>query len=564
MARSSESDGSGFSETPTIEEYLARKDPYRAVAHGTPIPHPFNKRRSPDILADLADRLESEVIRIVSSSQITVEDVSLYLCRPRHPGGNNISQNILFITTRDEKPLDNDWRAASRAVHSLFTRNGLATLHLDSALQVEIRNPSLYYHDISRCLPNDPALLNLLEEKKDAISDIVVTELRDVLTAVCFHGRLPFSMRFAEYEGKTCEPKATVVIYCRSGLASANFGSAEDRITQLFEGADSEVHVELLPGDLTAASTPAGNVDMGVGRYYSAIPKDLVNGSSISVKGRKESGSLGGWCLLNIPNRQPIKCMITCYHVVRALDENTTRQTDSNGITIDGGPGHVDIVYPAELDRSTTVDYIKNLREDGRLEDADTAETALAAVLQRGPIGRVLCGSGRRLQDSTSGPHFRLDWALVESPETFAPNKPPTTDDMSSPHKQLARPDKKVYWKPNADFRAREIGSIRKDDWVGFRGRSTPIGSGEANKIKPRVFWPEANKFSDEWEIFPVGVGSSEFNSPGDSGAMVFNSEGQIVGLNMMKVDEAGYVTTIDTIQKDVRKLTGGFLSFDY
>ncbi|KAK2788778.1 hypothetical protein FQN52_006534 [Onygenales sp. PD_12] len=249
MARSSELGGSDFLETPTIEEYLARKDAYRAVAHGAPIPHPINKRRPLGILADLADRLESEVIQIVSSLRIAVEDVSLYLCHPKHSGRNNITQNIPFITTRDENLLDIDWRVASRAVDSLFIRNGLSSIHPDSALQFEICNPSLYYHDISSSLPDDLALLNLLEERKDAISDIVETELRDVITAVCFHGRIPYFKWIVDCQGRTCEPKATVIIYCRSGFASGNFGSAEDRITQLFEGTDSDVYVGLLPGE---------------------------------------------------------------------------------------------------------------------------------------------------------------------------------------------------------------------------------------------------------------------------------------------------------------------------
>ncbi|KAK2808156.1 hypothetical protein FQN50_004897 [Emmonsiellopsis sp. PD_5] len=57
--------------------------------------------------------------------------------------------------------------------------------------------------------------------------------------------------------------------------------------------------------------------------------------------------------------------------------------------------------------------------------------------------------------------HFRLDWALVETPDTFTTNKPPAEPDMARLEKRPIRPDEELEWAPNPDFHARHIGFIR-------------------------------------------------------------------------------------------------------
>lgn len=152
---------------------------------------------------------------------------------------------------------------------------------------------------------------------------------------------------------------------------------------------------------------------------------------------------------------------------------------------------------------------------------------------------------------------FQSSSALVHGSETISANRPPSRTDMS-PRRTPNRP---VFWTPNEDFRAREFGAVITGDWVAFRGRISGVISGEVNAIKSRLSWPTANLTSDEWEVLPLSDAS--FNLPGDSDSMIFNSKGQIIGLNMTKIGEAGYMITMETIQRDIKERTGGFLSLE-
>ena len=49
-------------------------------------------------------------------------------------------------------------------------------------------------------------------------------------------------------------------------------------------------------------------------------------------------------------------------------------------------------------------------------------------------------------------------------------------------------------------------------------------------------------------------MGDATFNMPGDSGLMIFNSRGQVVGLNMTGVEEADYMLTMETIERHPRE----------
>ncbi|PGH16072.1 hypothetical protein AJ79_02052 [Helicocarpus griseus UAMH5409] len=509
MARSSESGDSGFSNMVTIQEYAARKDKFRVVAYGVPLAFPIYKIAPDEELDALADKLEAQVIEILSSFEIKVDNILLRLWQPGYPG-HRATKNVFHISTKDEETVN--WQAAAKAVYSLFITNGVSSLQLNHPLQVEISNPGLCYHDISRPLPDDAELLEYFETKKDPITEIVLADLHGVVSVICFHCRVPFSKRFID-----CEGKATIIIFCRPEI-SGNFQSAEDRVTELFQDATIDVYVELLPGDLESSV----NANMGLPVFYDFV-KDPENGSSISVKGRKKAVSIGGWLYLHCHSRLPIKCFLTCYHVIKSTDPEIVEITDRNGVTLDGGLGHVEIE-----------------KQEGQEIDKES-EASWTKAIQRGSIGRVLCASGYGLL----GRH-RLDWALVEGSETFAHNKPPAKVDMDRP---LFKPNPNVTWKTNPDFQARDFASVKKEGWVGFRGRTSGstdlLGGGRLDF--GRV------------EIIPLK--GATFNFPGDSGSMIFNSTGQILGLNMTRNNDCGYMIAMDTIQQDVEKKTGGFLS---
>lgn len=523
----------------SIDEHLARKDKYRVVAHGVPFAYPIYKYTPDPTLRALAAQLEPEVDRLLSSSKITVQNTVLRLWYS-YPGHKSTA-NVFHISTLDTDPAG--WQTAAKSIHSLFLSRGASNINLEHPLQVEISNPNLSYHDTSRCLPNDPLLLDLFDRTKDAITEIVSTELSEAASAICFHSRIPHSQR---YTG--CAGKPTVIVYCRPGVL-AKFDSAEDQLIRLFQESTLNVHIELLPGALIESAT----IDLGTPLSFPDIPRKPVHGSSISPEGGKDAGSLGGWLYLNLPGRHSQKCMLTCYHVVRVDDPEITSKTDKDGIALEDNSGHGQIVYPAEIDKSCTMEMFNKEKVAGRAEEVKKFEEAWKGVLEKRSIGRVLCASGHRLR----GQH-RADWALVDASETFTANKPPPRTELLP---QIKRPNPMASWGPNEDFRAREFGAPIKGDWVAFRGRTSGMVSGEINTIKSRLFWPVTKLTSDEWEVLPLGEAS--FNLPGDSGSMIFNSRGQIIGLNMTKIGEAGYMVTMETIQGDVKERTGGFLSLD-
>ncbi|OAX82088.1 hypothetical protein ACJ72_03563 [Emergomyces africanus] len=538
-ARSSDSNDSGYAEVNSIEEFLARKDKYRVVDPGPPLAYPIYKTSPETVLRGLIEKLKPEVVQLLSSFEITASDLLLRLWHA-YPG-DQVTANVFHVVTTDTNPAV--WQAAAKSLVSLFFNNGAAALDLEHPFQVEISNPDISYHDISRCLPNDPPLLELFNRKKDAITEIVSTELPSLISAISFHNRIPHSKRLTE-----CVGKHTVMIYCRPGIP-ANFSSVEERLIDLFQDATADIHIEFLPGVVWNSILP----DLGAPQYLPDIPRKPVNGSSISTEGGINAGSLGGWVYLNLPNSPPLMCMLTCYHVVRAINPAITSVTDRDGVTLENDTGHVDVVYPAEIDKSLTIEKFEQDRLAGKGEMLKEFEDTWAEILQKRSIGRVLCASGYRLSGRS-----RVDWALVDASETFTANRPPSRSNFSPNHK---KPNPVALWGPNEDFQAREFGNLREGDWVAFRGRGSGVVSGEVNTIRSRIFWPVPNLTSDEWEVLPLGDGS--FTLPGDSGSMVFNSKGQIVGLNMAKVGEAGYITTVETIQKDVKELTGGFLSLE-
>ncbi|PGH14008.1 hypothetical protein AJ79_03277 [Helicocarpus griseus UAMH5409] len=214
LARSSESNDSGFSEMLTIEEYAARKDKYRVVAHGLPLAYPIIK---------------------------TPPERNLHsLIRPSYA----TCANVYLLTTRDDNHAL--WQIAARSVHALILRSGASSFNLRYPLQVEISNPDLSYHDISWCLRPDLMLITLFNEKRSEILQIVKAELSNVASAVCFHDRIRYSDR--NTTGSVGQP--TVIVYCRPNVP-AKFQTAEERLACLFRDITAEVHIELLPGVVT-------------------------------------------------------------------------------------------------------------------------------------------------------------------------------------------------------------------------------------------------------------------------------------------------------------------------
>ena len=169
-----------------------------------------------------------------------------------------------------------------------------------------------------------------------------------------------------------------------------------------------------------------------------------------------------------------------------------------------------------------------------------------------------MLASGLRINEARR----RMDWALVESPDTFTTNKPPPADSFPSAAQQHY-PQK---YRASVDSKVRQFGRMALGDWVAKRGRSSNDTSGIVNRMRRLVHWDNHHDLiSEEVEVFGL---MRDFADHGDSGAFVTNVRGELVGLLIGRDSNAsdfdiGFVTPIEDIQQDIKELSGGFLSLE-
>ncbi|KAL9122099.1 MAG: hypothetical protein Q9187_001344 [Circinaria calcarea] len=354
-----------------------------------------------------------------------------------------------------------------------------------------------------------------------------------------------------------------------------------------------QVGVELNPGTVSNA---AGEVQRNL------LPKPY-NGVSIGLQGDlNSSGTLGGFVVLQPLSGQTLSedqsklCFLTCHHVIRSTNREVATRTDKEGISIfsssDEDPAKVFVEYPSLQDLNAAheewSDRLKEAQdreaksqlrvemgeEEPRVirslrqaqEDVKQCQTVLSICDTRKAnpvIGQVLASSGIR---NTSA-RMRLDWALVQTTQEFFSRNLPPSKDSVSPERN---PGNNQYHLTELDF-ADRFGDIVPDDWVIKRGRTTEVTCGKFNGAPIKVQW--TNDGDETWEWAVVSTlkrrgGSEEpdvFAGQGDSGAMVFNREGELVGMVFGyhqggKIFGSGLVTPIREIIADVKASTSGDL----
>lgn len=444
----------------------------------------------------------------------------------------------LVITSSDEDTTF--WRQAAKAILNLFWEHGAE--RVVGNVQVEIENREKCYSDVSVPLPNDELILNSLASIRLDVLDIVKSRLHGIWTSIAYHLR---ESRFSSEPGKP-----TLLVFCAPG-SSSNFDVVERQIMEVLRNVPFDVYLEILPGAVMPlkAGKPVVLEDI------SAKPR---NGDSISIEGRtNEAGSLGGWLTLNLrqPFRRP-KCALTCYHVVRSDNKNVTQHTDTNGVRLNDGRGQVSVEYPAAYDAMFSKE-----RFEKRLPGKIAAEQLeiLSSRLARPAIGKVILASGYRTNEKNQ----RVEWAIIESPKTFQANKPPPRSAFGQ--SSFTLPMDQDYCQ-DEDSKVRAISSFKVGDWVTKCGRTTAVTSGHVNGMCRDINWLRLGFTSSEWEIISQ---DGEFADQGDSGSIVTNARGELIGL-LFAVDSrpkefgAAFFTPFDTIQDDVKRLTGGgFLSLD-
>ncbi|KAF5702036.1 hypothetical protein FMUND_13654 [Fusarium mundagurra] len=323
-------------------------------------------------------------------------------------------------------------------------------------------------------------------------------------------------------------------------------------------------------------------------------------------------GTLG--CYLEIKtttNTQWTKVGLTNYHNARPGFQGWTINGNA---TIIGPPSsnsqllHVDqngwkpgmagdptlFESPSRVKHNFTVwDLKQRIQEAKRMVQGDPSEenkkdlAGLEGELQRkidffdqdkhllGPL-IAASGYGRR---STN--NHRLDWALIEVPEHRQGSNclPPKGEWTKYYHHRLYRPDPKTYGQPLKSqaksmlpLANRASHKPRLDSNVWKLGTTSKLTAGKFSHFKNDVKLTEESHMpqtvSNEYcFVYTNRPKDPAFSGPGDSGAVVFDDKGCIVGLlfrgqvpNKAGAGGTGvtFVTPIEDVFSDIKKFTKG------
>jgi hypothetical protein len=90
-------------------------------------------------------------------------------------------------------------------------------------------------------------------------------------------------------------------------------------------------------------------------------------------------------------------------------------------------------------------------------------------------------------------------------------------------------------------------------------GRSTGVTNGIVNGLKHVNLGEDENKLPNVWVLAVVGEGEGRFSEKGDSGSIVVNESGEMVGLlhsGHLFLD-ISYLTPYDVPAENIKKVTG-------
>lgn len=219
--------------TTTIEQFIASKDPWRAVAHGEPLLRYFYAERSNRYLQELYDvAVSPHLAETLSKYSITPSEVRLEFLYRRHSTTPGIE--TLVIIPQEEN--NTHWPSAAHAVWELFMEKGAG--NIVPAVQVEIRNPQKMYSDVSRSLPNDDLLIDTLDSVSREVSNTVKSLMPEIWVSIGCRWK-------ADDSGERGRP--TIVVVCNPG-STFDFEAATNVILSLLEHTPMDIYLEFLPG----------------------------------------------------------------------------------------------------------------------------------------------------------------------------------------------------------------------------------------------------------------------------------------------------------------------------
>ncbi|EFQ99454.1 hypothetical protein MGYG_02465 [Nannizzia gypsea CBS 118893] len=316
-------------ELPSIEAWLAQKEKFRAVGHGLPLWFPKMESCSPELQRLFQKTLKPKIVSILGKFNINCMLARLGDWRPK---GVDEVQHTILISSDDTNTTR--WKTTAEEILRVFRHE--LPLDFTGDAQVEIQNKELMYMDVSRAVPDDPALVKCLRDTQKEVAETVMETLEGCWSSIAYHMRVPLG------SSPDTPSRATLLMYCRFGRRG-DFKTAEDRILEVLDKAPMDIHLELIPGEICLARSHDRP------KYLSHLTKHPVNGSSISVQNNNtEPGSLG-----------------------RAADRITAAHTDVHGVVPGDPRGRLVAEYPAACDGNHTLNVLTSLpKEEANSLDA--------------------------------------------------------------------------------------------------------------------------------------------------------------------------------------------------
>lgn len=512
---------------------------------------PFAERPSnPEFREHYIANVEKHVQPILERHSILFESISFRRRRTRSEAySEDENLHTLLISTKD---LDTRaWKTAAEEIQEVFKRANMEY----NVIEVEICNLERLHYNTSIPLPNNTQLLTAMQDVKPGIMELLIAACGEQWTSVAFHLRTARLISNAP-------AFPTVLVFFRNG-ARLDFDHIRLRLVEILGQSEIKLRLELLQGTITTNTRPNRQ-----GKVLNYLPRRPENGSSIGVSGNSiEAGSLGGWMVLKFPKMPPRKVAVTCDHVVSPVstqeDEVFKRPLSYTGASSSSMPAMeaTYVEYPAALDRIRSFNYFKSNQESTAPIPRIKEDLEVLQQLEKDPIiGRVIAKSGLRINAAKR----MMDWGLIESPTTYSKNKPPPAS-IFQRDEQFPDGLRERYTMTN-DSEVRNIGRPLPGSWVTKRGRTSGSTSGIINHMTRLTKWHQHGGLVSE-DIEVIGL-CMDFAEGGDSGSMVLNQYGELVGLLFAKDSCSndfgiGYITPIADIQQDVKAKTGGTLSLD-
>ncbi|KAK3364341.1 hypothetical protein B0T25DRAFT_576618 [Lasiosphaeria hispida] len=380
----------------------------------------------------------------------------------------------------------------------------------------------------------------------------------------------------------------------------------------------------LVPSELTAAERTTRRIDFNyelLGLYSKEVKagSDISAGCYITRNDNKPSspmvGTLGCWVQIKVKDKDWMTMGLTCYHVLRpclkgymvgaaktqvpGLSEKVDHECMSNpakdsacwtadikGFTPKDMPTLEMVEHPPRIKHNFNVTdkqvHIKNLKELHQPTEAQEAE--LKEVLDffnngHQYFGRPFVASGYLQRTKTNG---RLDWALIQpfDDTRVGGNSLPTVQDWRSKgyiQSQMPAKQDGCVLEPQGisiHDRVKDV-TVVHDKVFGFKmGASTRCTVGELSWAKTTCTIAEEKyiagrsqkeRRSTEFVFAPVQLDPTvRFGNRGDSGAVVFDNLGRVMGLlftgELPQQCAAGYslVTPIEDVFANIKEFSCG------